>query len=36
MESGWMVTTLHSAGDSNVTGGDRHHLRSPSFNPNDK
>lgn len=36
MESGWMVTTLHSVCDSNVTGGDRHHLRSHSFNPNDK
>lgn len=36
MESGWLVTTLHSVCDSNVTGGDRHHLRSPSFNPNDR
>lgn len=36
MESGWMVTTLHSARDSNVTGGDKHHLRSPPFNPNDE
>lgn len=36
MESGWMVTTLHSVWDSNVTGGDRRRLRSPSFNPNDR
>lgn len=36
MECGWLVTSLHSARHSNVTGGDRHHLRSPSFNPNDK
>lgn len=36
MESGWLVTTLHSVWDSNVTGGDGHHLCSPSFNSNDK
>lgn len=36
MGSGLMVTTLHSACDSNVTGSDGHHLRSPHFNPNDE
>lgn len=36
MESGRMVTTLHSARLSDVTGCDRRHLHSPPFNPNDK
>lgn len=36
MESGWLVTTLPSMSDSNVTGGDGNHLCSPSFNSNDK
>ncbi len=36
MESRWLVTTLHPVCDSNATGSDRHHLRSPVLNPNDK
>ena len=36
MESVWMVTTLHSGCESNVTGGDGQHLRSHSFKCNDR
>lgn len=36
MESWWMVTSLHSTYDYNMTGSDRRYLRSPSFNPNDE